>query len=73
MKKILFMFILFIPIFVYAEDISISSFELSSTSGLGKIVDNPSYNGLDINISNEFYNVGDSVTYDLVMKDMRLE
>ena len=69
MKKILFMFILFIPIFVYAEDISISSFELSSTSGLGKIVDNPSYNGLDINISNEFYNVGDSVTYDLVISN----
>ena len=69
MKKILFMLFLLIPFMVYAEDISISSFEVSSTSGLGKVVSNPSYEDMNIDIYNDFYNVGDAVTYDLVISN----
>ncbi len=69
MKKILFMLILLIPVIVFAEDISISSFEVNSTSGLGKVVSDPSHEDMNINVYNEFSNVGDTVTYDLVINN----
>ena len=74
MKKLIILLILFIPFIVLAEDcdiskITISSIEQVDINGNTEVIDEPSYQGRNINLNLKMYEVGDSITYDLVLNN----
>ena len=73
MKKILFILILLIPYIIYAEydesKVTIESFTLVDTEGYGKELSNPTIDNNGISFNIQVSNKGDSVTYQLVIKN----
>ena len=73
MKKILFMLILLIPFIVYAEydesKITIESFGMSSHEGNGSENATAVINGKNVNFNYEVSDVGDKITFDMVIKN----
>ena len=70
MKKILFvLLIFFLPIFVHAEEnISIEKIELVENNNV-EVNEEISYEGLDLETSLRFFDVGDFVTYKVTLKN----
>ena len=70
MKKILFvMLIFFLPIFVHAEEnISIEKIELVENNNV-EVNEEISYEGLDLETSLRFFDVGDFVTYKVTLQN----
>ena len=70
MKKILLvMLIFFLPIFVHAkENISIEEIELVENNNV-EVNEEISYEGLDLQASLRFFDVGDFVTYKVTLKN----
>ena len=73
MKKILFIFILLIPFIVYAEydesKITIESFGMSSHEGHGTENATAVINGKNVNFNCEVSDVGDKITFNMVIKN----
>ncbi len=72
MKKILFMFLLFIPFFVYAEcdsKVTISKLELDSKKGYAEELEQSSYECNNIKLNIKMYNKDDSIIYNLTIKN----
>jgi len=73
MKKLLFIFLLLIPFMVYAEydesKITIKSFTKVDSEGYGKELSSPSITNNEISFNIQLSNRGDSVTYELVIKN----
>ena len=72
--KYLLIIVLFIPFIVLAEDcdiskITITSIEQTAIEGNTEVIDEPSYQGRNINLNLKMYEVGDSITYDLVVNN----
>ena len=73
MKKILLL-LLFIPFLVFAEDcdvskITITSMEQTSIEGDTEIIEDPTFQDRSINLNFKMYEVGDSITYNLTIKN----
>ena len=74
MKKLILLLILFIPFLVLAEDcdiskITISSIEQVDINGNTKVISEPTIDGKSISLDLKMYEVGDSITYDLVLNN----
>ncbi len=69
MKKILFFIILFIPIFVYAEDINIESITVNEYNGNVEEISNPSIEGNNVNLNLRLNVIDDNITYKVVLKN----
>ena len=72
MKKILFMLILLIPFFVYAEcdsKVTISKLELKEKKGYAEELEPSSYECNNIKLNIKMYNKDDSVIYNLTIKN----
>ena len=74
MKRIFLFILLFIPFIVLAEDcdiskITISSIEQTDISGNTEVISEPTINGKSIGLDLKMYEVGDSITYDLVVNN----
>ena len=69
-----YLILLFIPFIVLAEEcdiskITISSMEQSSIEGNTEIISEPTFKDRNIKLNIKMYEVGDSITYDLVIKN----
>ena len=75
MKYLKYLFILlFIPFIVLAEEcdiskITITSIEQNSIKGSTEVISEPTIKNRNINLDLKMYDVGDSITYDLVIKN----
>ncbi len=75
MKRLIILLVMiFIPYMVLAEEcdnskITITSIEQSDIEGDTQVIDEPSINGKSIGMNLKMYEVGDSVTYDLTIKN----
>ena len=72
MKKILFMLILLIPFFVYAEcdsKVTISKLEFSEKKGYAEELEQSSYECNNIKLNIKMYNKDDSIIYNLTIKN----
>ena len=71
--KYLFIFLLFIPFIVFAEEcnnnITIISMEQIGVEGNAEVINNPIYHDKNIKLDLKMYEVGDSITYNLVIKN----
>ena len=72
MKKIIFMLILLIPFFVYAEcdsKVTISKLEFSEKKGYAEELEQSSYECNNIKLNIKMYNKDDSIIYNLTIKN----
>ena len=72
--KLLLILILVLPLFVLAEEcdmskITITSVAQKSIEGNTKVISEPTFKDRNINLDLKMYEVGDSVTYDMIIKN----
>ncbi len=68
-RKIILLFLLFIPFIVKAEDISIKSIELIENNTQQEKIDAPTVDGLNINFKIKFANLDESVKYKVILNN----
>ena len=69
-----FIILLLVPFIVLAEEcdiskITITSMEQSGIEGNTEVISNPTYQDRNINLNLKMYEVGDSITYDMTIKN----
>ena len=75
MKYLKFLLIiLFIPFIVLAEECDVSKITITSLSQSGieghtEVIDDPSFKDRNIKLNLKMYDVGDSITYDMTIKN----